>query len=310
MRTLITISILGMILFGSLAMASEDYGPAIWDPAYSGNYTVGRGGNAITYVIVHIIQGSYNGCISWFKNPSAKVSAHYVVSRGGNITQMVRNSNTGWHAGNWTYNQRSIGIEHEGYVTDQSFSDAMYRSSAALVRYICNRYGIPTDRAHILGHNEVPGATHTDPGPNWNWSLFMSYVNSRTEAPATSISESEDTTPEYKMRVTGIQWNTEKVQRRIMAQGESMLAGNLFDMDTRISIEDLNKCLPCDMSFPRPWSEYITIQQPEGNPSTASLLYLYDRYEFEVWMRENGGSWQKLGNYNAYAFKGYRFEAR
>ena len=34
-----------------------------------------------------------------------------------------------WHAGNWTYNTRSIGIEHEGYVGESGwFTDAMYRA--------------------------------------------------------------------------------------------------------------------------------------------------------------------------------------
>jgi hypothetical protein len=52
----------------------------------------------------------------------------------------------------------------------------MYRASAALTRHICDKYGIPKDRTHIIGHNQVPGATHTDPGPHWNWTTYMSYV--------------------------------------------------------------------------------------------------------------------------------------
>ena len=62
----------------------------------------------------------------------------------------------------------------------------MYRSSAQLAAYLCNKYGIPRDRTHLIGHNEVPdpydptsygGATnHGDPGYNWNWYKYMSYV--------------------------------------------------------------------------------------------------------------------------------------
>jgi hypothetical protein len=40
-----------------------------------------------------------------------------------------------------------------------------------------DRYGIPKDRAHIVGHVEVPGNDHTDPGPNWDWTRYMQYVN-------------------------------------------------------------------------------------------------------------------------------------
>ncbi|MEV0973009.1 N-acetylmuramoyl-L-alanine amidase [Microtetraspora glauca] len=159
---------------------SADYSPAAWVPASSSNYTASSrpSSYAIDRVIIHVTQGSYAGSISWFQNPSAQVSAHYVVkSSNGEITQMVREKDVAWHAGNWTYNTRSIGIEHEGYISDASwFTDAMYRASAALTRAICDKYGIPKDRAHIIGHNEVPGATHTDPGSYWNWNTYMNYV--------------------------------------------------------------------------------------------------------------------------------------
>ena len=52
----------------------------------------------------------------------------------------------------------------------------MYRSSARLVRHLADKYDVPIDREHILGHVEVPGATHTDPGPGWDWDRYMRYV--------------------------------------------------------------------------------------------------------------------------------------
>ncbi|MGW4474701.1 golvesin C-terminal-like domain-containing protein [Nonomuraea sp. NPDC004354] len=164
----------------AVAAASPDYPNASWVPASSSNYTASSrpSSYAIDRVVIHVTQGSYAGTISWFQNPSAQVSAHYVVrSSDGAITQMVREKDVAWHAGNWSYNTRSIGIEHEGFISDASwFTDAMYRASAALTRNICDKYGIPKDRAHIIGHNEVPGATHTDPGQYWNWTTYMSYV--------------------------------------------------------------------------------------------------------------------------------------
>ncbi|GAA4914753.1 N-acetyl-anhydromuramyl-L-alanine amidase AmpD [Nonomuraea thailandensis] len=163
-----------------VAVASADYPPAAWVAASSSNYRVSSRETSynIDRVVIHVTQGSYAGTISWFQNPSAQVSAHYVVkSSNGAITQMVRDKDVAWHAGNSTYNNRSIGIEHEGWVNDPSwFTDAMYRASAALTRYLCDKYGIPKTRTGIIGHNEVPGATHTDPGSNWNWTTYMNYV--------------------------------------------------------------------------------------------------------------------------------------
>ncbi|MEU4607990.1 N-acetylmuramoyl-L-alanine amidase [Kribbella sp. NPDC023972] len=158
------------------SVAAVDYPGAIWNPASSSNYRVGRTA-AVSTIVIHVTQGSYAGTISWFKNPSSQVSAHYVVrSSDGQITQMVAEKDTAWHVR--SANPYTIGIEHEGWVDQPSwFTDAMYRASAALTRNIADRRGIPKDRAHIKGHNEIPGNDHTDPGPHWNWNYYMQLVN-------------------------------------------------------------------------------------------------------------------------------------
>ena len=316
MKKLSLLTCIGLLLVASAAMYAEE--PKVnWDPAYSGNYTVGRGGNSIQYIIVHVVQGSYSGCISWFKNPSAKVSAHYVLSKGGAITQMVKDSDTGWHAGNWSYNQRSIGLEHEGYVTD-NFSDTMYRSSAALVRSLCNKYGIPKDRNHIIGHVEVPGATHTDPGKNWNWGVFMSYVNGREPVAAPQLVKVEaPTLEEYKIKVCSTEYNVEKLQKSLSVRSgnlyrESVTIANLFESNFRLPMSNLEPYVACDacVQFPEVWSEESEITCDAEQTGDLDLIYLYDRHDCEVWMKTPASDWQKLGNLAAYAFKGYRLETK
>lgn len=164
----------------------SEYAPALFVPAHSSNYS-SRLGESIQYVIVHTTQGSYGGTVSWFQNPSSNVSTHYVVrSSDGEVTQMLHEADNGWHAGNSTYNRQSIGIEHEGFVDDPArwYTDAMYASSADLVRYLCDKYEIPIDRDHIIGHVEVPGSSHTDPGSGWDWDRFMALVRGEPEGPA------------------------------------------------------------------------------------------------------------------------------
>ena len=158
-----------------------DYsGSAAFELASSTNYTdASRVGADIDVVVVHTVQGSYSGAISWFQNSSADVSAHYVVrSADGEVTQCLWEEDIGWHAGNWSYNERSIGIEHEGYVDDPDlwYTEEMYRSSAILVADIISRTAVTLDRDHIVGHVEVPGATHTDPGTGWDWDRYMGYI--------------------------------------------------------------------------------------------------------------------------------------
>lgn len=157
-----------------------DYWECAFYGAHSDNYTAADrpNSNLVDRIVIHVTQGSWSSAINWFQNPYAGASAHYTVrSSDGFVGQSVWEKDIAWHAGNWPYNQTSVGIEHEGYVSDpQWFTEAMYDSSARLSAYLCNKYLIPMDRYHIVGHNEAPDATHTDPGYYWDWYKYMDYV--------------------------------------------------------------------------------------------------------------------------------------
>jgi N-acetyl-anhydromuramyl-L-alanine amidase AmpD len=177
-----TAGVAGTALLGTqaeAALAAGEKPPVTWYPADSENYTdAERVRERVDYIIVHTTQGSWSGSINWFQNPSARVSSHFVVrSSDGKIAQCVRGRDIAWHAGNWTYNHSSIGIEHEGYVNEPKWYTAeMYRASAKLAAFLSTRWGIPIDRDHIIGHNEVPGSDHQDPGPYWSWKTYMNLV--------------------------------------------------------------------------------------------------------------------------------------
>ena len=184
---------------------SPDYPPAIWDPAPECNWEART--KEVSGVVIHYTEGSYAGCISWFKNCDASVSAHYVIrSADGQITQMVLEKDKAWHAR--TANGYTIGIEHEAYGNIWSFfTEEMYQSSANLVRSICSRYEtIDGQRTHdrdtldngfcvnnglynlggegacvrIKGHQHYPDQSHTDPGPYWDWNYYYKLINEGT----------------------------------------------------------------------------------------------------------------------------------
>ncbi|MEU5976507.1 peptidoglycan recognition family protein [Streptomyces sp. NPDC047315] len=163
------------------APLAVDHPGATWQPASPSNYTASNRPSAyrIDRVVIHVAQETFADTVRIFQDPARKVSAHYVVgSADGRIAQCVRERDIGWHAGNWNHNTRSIGIEHEGWVDrPEYFTHVMYERSAALTAAICDRHGIPKDRAHIIGHHEVPGSTHTDPGPLWDWVRYIRLVN-------------------------------------------------------------------------------------------------------------------------------------
>jgi N-acetyl-anhydromuramyl-L-alanine amidase AmpD len=114
-------------------MAAGEYPGSTLYPASSSNYLVASrpASNPINKIIIHVTQGSWAGAINWFQDPKAQVSVHYTVRPSdGAVGQAVREKDIAWHAVNWLYNQTSIGIEHEGFVSDSNwFTEAMYRSS-------------------------------------------------------------------------------------------------------------------------------------------------------------------------------------
>ena len=157
-----------------------DHAGAEWIPASDANlrrasrpwdYVVDR-------VVIHLPQATYPVTLKVFQDPGHGAASHYVVrASDGHVAQMVRELDVAYHAGNRAFNERSIGIEHEGWVDRPRYlTDAMYRSSAELTAGICRRYRIPVDRRHIVGHHEVPGADHTDPGPLWDWDRYLRMV--------------------------------------------------------------------------------------------------------------------------------------
>lgn len=152
-----------------------------------GNYDLANRPNdmKINSVVIHDGEGTCEEIRAAFRDPTHYASTPYVVCRDGTVYQMLRTQDLPWHAGNWYFNMHSIGIEHEGSAATGSsnYTPAMYRSSAELVKYLTHKFGIPRDRGHIIGHDNVPAAKtsqvagmHTDPGPYWNWQLYMTLL--------------------------------------------------------------------------------------------------------------------------------------
>lgn len=161
------------------------------DPTNYGNYDPANRPKdmSINYIYIHDGEGTYDSIINHFQDPTAYDSAQYVISSTGDITQMVTNEDVSWGVFNWHMNMHGINIEHEGFAAQGAswYTPAMYQASATLVRWLANKYHIPLDRQHILGHDNimadftsVQAQQHWDPGPFWNWNYYMDLVKGET----------------------------------------------------------------------------------------------------------------------------------
>jgi N-acetyl-anhydromuramyl-L-alanine amidase AmpD len=147
----------------------------------------------VTTIVIHVAETSFWGTVRTLRDPAREASAHFVVSHDGEVVQLVDPNDVAWHAGNHAVNETSIGIEHEGFTYVRgSIGETELEASARLVAYLAKRYGLPLDRRHIIGHNEVPDPDHpgefggsdhhTDPGPYWPWAHYLDLVRLYSQA--------------------------------------------------------------------------------------------------------------------------------
>ena len=105
------------------------------------------------------------------------VSSHVLIDREGRVTQFVPFVRRAWHAGESSFqgqaecNNFGIGIELEG-TESVPFTESQYSALIAIARTLMDRY--PRIQPHrIVGHNEISPDRKWDPGPQFDWSMFM-----------------------------------------------------------------------------------------------------------------------------------------
>lgn len=151
-------------------------------------------------IVSHITEGSYSGAVSWLMNPKSGASSHFVVSKKGEITQLVDIREAAWINGTsvkiadsnhysksalqlvrdrkTNANYYTIGIEHEGFFREQkgALTSEQLKATIWLHKYIIAEvkkiFGIdiPIDRQHIVGHYQVdPIRKPNCPGVNFQF---------------------------------------------------------------------------------------------------------------------------------------------
>lgn len=161
----------------------------------SPNYRSGRSGNSIIGICDHQTAGQYPGCLSWMCNSEAQASAHYLVTRDGEIFQLVNDEDVAWHAGAinnpiWSLydginpNKVLIGIEHECYPDvggDGNLTEIQYQASLWLHQLLIQKWNIPIDRNHLIGHYQIDSVNRSNcPGNAFPWDKLMNDLNPQT----------------------------------------------------------------------------------------------------------------------------------
>lgn len=131
------------------------WGPA--DSNYSGHVVECRG------LVVHIAEGSFDGTVSWQRNPDADVSSNFVTDYDGAVVQMVdTDTQTAWTQA--TGNGHWISNENAGFHGD-ILTDAQIEANAEMFAWIVQTYGVPLKLA--AGPNDKGLGWHGMGGTAW-----------------------------------------------------------------------------------------------------------------------------------------------
>jgi hypothetical protein len=147
-------------------------------PAHESNFRAGRL-DTVDRIVIHVTNGPEGpGGAPWVwfgmdHSPAEPTSAHLSVDPAGLVYRSVDDEDTAYHSGR--YNSRSVGVEIVG-VNGYDFPDSQLDKTAEVVARWADKYGLPVDRIHIIGHNEVPETDNEDPGLDFDWDDFMSRV--------------------------------------------------------------------------------------------------------------------------------------
>jgi len=145
----------------------------------------------IDQVVIHDTEGSLTSALDTFQCPGTgntqcpQASVQYIIDTDGTVYQVLHEKDIAYHAGNFWYNEHSIGIEHVGFDATgfQWYNSSQYQASAKLTSYLLKKYHLPLDRAHVVAHGTVPAPflaatpNHVDPGPYWLWDYYLELIH-------------------------------------------------------------------------------------------------------------------------------------
>ena len=248
------------------------------------------GGRQIDLIVVHTMEmdekdDTAESCAQWFRNPGARVSAHYSVDNNS-IVQSVRDQDVAWHAPG--ANHDGIGIEHAGRAKQtgrdwsDAYSTAMLERSAVLVGDLCKKYKIPVTwlyaadlkagKRGITTHDAVSKAfkrgSHWDPGQGFPVERYLALVRARIGGSPTAVKPLKAVPPTLRFGSEG--WQVSRLQRLLRQHGvlpaEAKIDGDFGEI-TQLAVEAFQQrhdLEPDGVAGPLTWQALLTADVPAG----------------------------------------------
>lgn len=165
-------------------------------------------------VLHHTGETSFARALASLTDPKSGVSAHYLISRTGEIAQLVDERDRAWHAGasRWgpidDINSASLGIEldNDG---DEPFPEAQISALISLLGDVTARYAI--DRRNIIGHADIAPTRKADPSRRFPWAVLAAHGFGLWCTPEAREAATDEALPEPDLlRLIGYQVTDER----------------------------------------------------------------------------------------------------
>lgn len=156
------------------------------------NYYRGRDKWVPDMIVIHATEGGRDSVIQTFQDTSIPKSTHFMVCKTGEIVQFVATINTAFGNGiqvnptdptvvardqqsDSNPNLYTISIEHE-LMKGEIPTVAQYAASAALLKFLSEKWNIPLDTKHIIPHHAIDAAKTCPDGVNIDHLLAVAAV--------------------------------------------------------------------------------------------------------------------------------------
>lgn len=129
-------------------------------------------------IIHHTAQNGVAQTVRTFQVPHSKVSAHYVISRSGQVIQMLNDYDRAWHAGKSKWgnindlNSISLGIELDNN-GKEPFPDTQINALLVLLDTLKAKYLIPD--LNFIGHADIAPMRKDDPSVLFPWKTLAQH---------------------------------------------------------------------------------------------------------------------------------------
>jgi len=142
--------------------------------------------NAARGVVCHSMVGYLAGAMARLDSAD-RASWHFSVLQNGTVLQHYNTADVTWHCGSREWNQKLIGIEHEGGYdpVDEPLTVPQRDASVTLVRWLAREHGFPLERqVSLWEHHEIapPSDPTACPSGRIPWEF---YTTEETDMPLT-----------------------------------------------------------------------------------------------------------------------------